>query len=936
MKTKIQPKQPQSLKHVIGRISRIPLFAVSSIVTAICIIIFTFSIYNLSYVYSYDFEETAIFTPMMFEYMQSRVIVLRMGESTTTADIQHNQSDFKIHMDSFAHELNRLKQLATTPKVQRDYQAILKDYQSYAAYNQKRFDAAYVQKDTSWKEDNAFYVFTGRIENSLNGAINSANRDAENRLQTGILMMIIGGVLVVGSAVISIVISNRKLRQVLDSVDGTLFQLTEAAQAISAGDLHVTLETSSYTETSILSDAFRKIVDSLRLMKTDVNTLIHAALEGNLDTRADTSRHEGDYKDIIAGVNEMLDTVKEPMDVASEFIGRLADGEHQANIANTYKGYYGVLTENPNKVRSSAGILEKESAKLAQAGLDGNLEIRGDESKLKGVFAQIIRGVNQTFDAIKEPLDVTSAFIADIAAGTAEKPIENRYKGYYAKLVDNTNSVLDSLIVLLVESTKLAEAGAKGNLSVRSDISRVPGHYGDVVAGMNGLMDAISAPLNEAGHILKNVSEYNNLTQKMVGQYQGQFQELSESVNAVISKVVNIENIFVEIAEGDLSSLEKYKKIGRLSEFDKLTPSGTKMMQAIRDLIDEVNRLSSAAVRGDLSQRGEEERFQGGYRQIIEGINQTVVAIVEPISEASTVLQSLSEGDLTVTMTGEYQGEYDQIKQSINQAIHSFHSVLSDLQIAADQVSTGAKQVSDGSQSLSQGATEQAGTVEELTASITEIASQTRTNAESADQASQLSTEAQHEAVKGTEKMKELLDSIREINESSTSISKIIKVIDDIAFQTNILALNAAVEAARAGQYGKGFTVVAEEVRNLAAKSAAAAKDTTALIEDSIQKVEQGTNIANKTADMLSGISESAHKTSTLIAEIAKASNEQASSIAQIDTGIEQVSTVVQTNSATAEESAASSEELSGQAEALMQMVGRFKLNNTAATYGMQ
>ncbi len=250
--------------------------------------------------------------------------------------------------------------------------------------------------------------------------------------------------------------------------------------------------------------------------------------------------------------------------------------------------------------------------------------------------------------------------------------------------------------------------------------------------------------------------------------------------------------------------------------------------------------------------------------------------------------------------------------------------LLAKVDTAAEQVTIGTRQVSQGSQTISQGATEQASSIEELSSSIMQIAEQIQDNAHSATETAQFAGNAKNDAVLSNDKMKLMLESMEAINESSTNISKIIKVIDDIAFQTNILALNAAVEAARAGAHGKGFAVVAEEVRNLAAKSANAAKETTTLIEGSIKRVEAGTRIANESAEALSSIVVGAQNSEKLLNEIADASKEQAASIAQIRQGIEQLSQVVQTNSSIAEETAAASEELSGQAELLSNMVSQF------------
>lgn len=317
--------------------------------------------------------------------------------------------------------------------------------------------------------------------------------------------------------------------------------------------------------------------------------------------------------------------------------------------------------------------------------------------------------------------------------------------------------------------------------------------------------------------------------------------------------------------------------------------------------------------------------------KLADAFNMTINQLVnyqDYIDEISRSLEKVSNGNLDVFLTMNYEGQFKKLKTNMVGLIENFNRTLYTMNQTADQVASGSNQLSDGAQTLSQGASEQASSVEELSAAIEEISSQITKNAENAELASNRAEMAGAELNNSNGHMKEMLAAMEQIAFKSAEISKIIKIIDDIAFQTNILALNAAVEAARAGATGKGFAVVADEVRNLAAKSADAAKSTSALIEETIAAVKTGSNIAGRTATSLRENAAVTGEAIELIKKIAQASSEQAVSITHISQGVEQISTVVQTNAAIAEESAAASEELSSQSDLLKDLIARFKLKD--------
>jgi len=300
-------------------------------------------------------------------------------------------------------------------------------------------------------------------------------------------------------------------------------------------------------------------------------------------------------------------------------------------------------------------------------------------------------------------------------------------------------------------------------------------------------------------------------------------------------------------------------------------------------------------------------------------------AISRPLSEMVSVAQKIAEGDLTTDVKADSKDEIGLLANAFSKMIDSLSQLIFSVKSSAEQVALGAKQLADASQSLAQGATDQASAIEELNASVEEVSAQTKQNSKNVEEATNFANQIKDEARVGMQQMEDMMKAMEEINMASANISKIIKTIDEIAFQTNILALNAAVEAARAGSYGKGFAVVAEEVRNLATRSANAAKETSSLIESTIKKIEVGDSIVKQTYTSLDRITKNIDKMAMIMNDIMYSSKEQSEAIAQITEGINQVANVVQSNSANSQETAAASEELYSQADVLKNLVERFK-----------
>jgi methyl-accepting chemotaxis protein len=434
------------------------------------------------------------------------------------------------------------------------------------------------------------------------------------------------------------------------------------------------------------------------------------------------------------------------------------------------------------------------------------------------------------------------------------------------------------------QAERLTTAAVNGELSKRADPDKVHFEFKGVMEGFNRVLEAVITPLNVAAKYVDSISK-GQIPPKITDNYNGDFNLIKNNLNTCID--------------------------------------------AVNTLVADTNVLVAAAIDGRLATRAEGSKHQGDFRKVVDGVNQTLDALLAPISEAAAVLEKLANKDMRARMVGQYQGDNAKVKDSLNATAEALHDALSQVAQASDQVSAAAGQIAASSQTVADGASQQASALEETSSSLESMNAMVRRNADNAQQANGLAQGARTAASSGTAAVEQMSIAMGKIRASSEGTSQIIKDINEIAFQTNLLALNAAVEAARAGEAGRGFAVVAEEVRSLALRSKEAAMKTDALIRESVRQAGEGEETSKEVSGRLSEIAEGITKVSGIITEIAASAKEQASGVEQINKAISDLNRVTQQNAANSEESSSAAAELSSQSEELASMVATFSLSGS-------
>jgi methyl-accepting chemotaxis protein len=765
----------------------------------------------------------------------------------------------------------------------------------------------------------------------------------------------------------------------LDSVIGPLNVAAEFVDRISKGDIPQKITDTYHGDFNEIKNNLNQCIDAVNRLVADAAMLSKAAIDGKLDTRADASKHQGDFGRIVEGVNATLDSVIGPLNVAAEYVDRISKGDIPQKISDTYHGDFNEIKNNLNQCIDAVNKLVTDAGILSKAAIDGKLATRADASKHQGDFKVIVQGVNETLDAVIGPLNVAAKYVDDISKGAIPQKITDNYNGDFNTIKNNLNKCIDAVNKLVADAAMLSKAAVDGKLATRADATKHEGDFRVIVQGVNETLDAVIGPLNVAAKYVDDISK-GAIPQKITDNYNGDFNTIKNNLNKCIDAVNKLvadaamlskaavdgklatradaskhEGDFQRIVQGVNETLDavigplnvaaKYvddiskgaipEKITETynGDFNTIKNNLNRCIDAVNKLVADAVMLSKAAVDGKLATRADATKHEGDFQKIVQGVNDTLDAVITPVNEAASTLDKVANRDLTARMTGDYKGDLANIKNSLNLAVDNLDKALQQVSEATEQVTSASNQISSGSQSLAQGANEQASSLEEVSSSLEEMASMTKQNADNATQAKSLSGEADQNANVGAEAMDRMSNAINKIKESSDQTAKIVKTIDEIAMQTNLLALNAAVEAARAGEAGRGFAVVAEEVRNLAQRSAQAAKNTADMITESVKNADDGVKIADEVSKSFGAIAISSKKVNDLIAEIAAASQEQSQGIDQVNSAVAQMDKVTQQNAANSEESASAAEELSSQAEELKTMIDQFALSLVTAQH---
>ena len=833
------------------------------------------------------------------------------------------------------------------------------------------------------------------------------------------------------------------VNETLDAVIGPLNVSAEYVDRISKGDIPAKITDNYNGDFNEIKTNLNQCIEAVNLLVADAGILSKAAVEGKLATRADSTQHEGDFRKIVEGVNNTLDAVIGPLNVSAEYVDRISKGDIPAKITDNYNGDFNEIKTNLNQCIDAVNLLVADAGVLSKAAVEGKLATRADATQHKGDYRKIVEGVNNTLDAVIGPLNVSAEYVDRISKGDIPAKITDNYNGDFNEIKTNLNQCIDAVNLLVSDAGMLVQAAIEGKLSTRADASKHKGDYKKIVVGVNDTLDAVIGPLNVAAEYVDRISK-GDIPAKITDNYNGDFNEIKNNLNNCIdimesllsetNKVVvaaadgeldkranaelfqggwkqlvsgvndTINNIvnplmvtadYVEkISKGDIPAqiTDKYK-----GQYNIIKANLNACIIAVNAMVEDAKTLSKAAVEGKLATRANASKHQGDFRAIVQGVNDTLDAVIGPLNVAADYVKRISIGDMPPIITDNYNGDFNEIKTNLNITIEALNSItdnaklvaIGDLDVdlrarsdkdelmnalinmvkATRDITAKTKIIASGDMTVEMkprsDKDELIISLANMVKSISDIVTQVQSSGDNiADASGQMSSNSQQVS----EGASEQASAAEQVSSSMEQMASNIQQNTDNAQQTEKIAAKAA-EDILIGSQNVNITVVsmkkiAEKVSiigdiafqtnilalNAAVEAARAGEHGKgfAVVAAEVRKLAERSHIAageineltkssveiaDKSGKLLESIVPDIQKTAKLVQEITAASIEQNSGANQINNAISQLNKVTQQNAASAEEMATSSEELSSQADSLKELIGFFKVTDNGAKH---
>jgi len=755
------------------------------------------------------------------------------------------------------------------------------------------------------------------------------------------------------------------LNQLSDTVDIAFKDTIRVAQALAQGDLSQKVTRDYQGSFDQVKQAVNTTADSLTSIVGEIRNIVATANKGDFSIKMGLNGKAGYTKELSELLNQLSDTVDIAFKDTIRVAQALAQGDLSQKVTRDYQGSFDQVKQAVNTTADSLTSIVDEIRNIVATANKGDFSIKMGLNGKAGYTKELSELLNQLSDTVDIAFKDTVRVAQALAQGDLSQKVTRDYQGSFDQVKQAVNTTADSLTSIVGEIRNIVAAANKGDFSTKMQMNGKAGYTKELSELLNQLSDTVDTAFKDTVRVAQALAQ-GDLSQKVTRDYQGSFDQVKQAVNttadSLTSIVGEIRNIVAAANKGDFSTkMQMNGKAGYTKELSEL-------LNQLSDTVDiafkDTIRVAQALAQGDLSQKVTRD-YQGSFDQVKQAVNTTADSLTRIVDEIRNIVatankgdfsikmdlsgkagytkelsellnqlsdtvdtafkdtihvaQALEQGDLTQTVTRNYEGAFDQVKQSLNNTVAKLSQTITEVVSAADQLGNASEQISATSQSLSQASSEQAASVEETSASIEQMAASINQNTENARVTDGMASKASKEAAEGGVAVKQTVSAMKDIANK-------IGIIDDIAYQTNMLALNAAIEAARAGEHGKGFAVVAAEVRKLAERSQVAAQEIGQLAETSVSTAESA-------GELLDAIVPSIAKTSDLVQEIAAASQEQSAGVSQVNTAMSQMNQITQQNASASEELASTAEEMTGQAEQLQSLMSFFKIANAKSGF---